>query len=67
VFDTVAARLDITNGRAQGKFFASLDEPLLLLVTDSELRDLGESVKQEIGAHYKIKPDGKDSEFVQVE
>lgn len=66
VFDTVAARLDITNGRAQGKFFASLDEPLLLLVTDSELRDLGESVKQEIGAHYKIKPDGKDSEFVHV-
>lgn len=66
VFDTVAARLDITNGRAQGKFFASLDEPLLLLVTDSELRDLGESVEQEIGAHYKIKPDGKDSEFKEI-
>jgi hypothetical protein len=37
-----------------------------LLVTDSELRDLGESVQQEIGAHYEIKPDGKDSELNEV-
>jgi len=66
VFDTVAGRLDLTNSEAQGEFFASLDEPLLLLVTDSELRDLGESVQQEIGAHYEIKPDGKDSELNKV-
>lgn len=66
VFDTVAGRLDLTNSEAQGEFFASLDEPLLLLVTDSELRDLGDSVQEEIGAHYKIKPDGKDSKLTKV-
>lgn len=66
VFDTVAGRLDLTNSEAQGDFFASLDEPLLLLVTDSELRDLGESVKEEIGAHYRIRPNGKDSELKEV-
>jgi len=66
VFDTVAGRLDLTNSEAQGEFFASLNEPLLLLVTDSELRDLGDSVQEEIGAHYKIKPDGKDSKLTKV-
>lgn len=66
VFDTVAGRLDLTNSEAQGEFFASLEDPLLLLVTDSELRDLGESVRDEIGAHYRIKPDGKDSDLVKV-
>ncbi|WP_136687468.1 AAA family ATPase [Halorhabdus amylolytica] len=66
VFDTVAGRLDLTNSEAQGEFFASLDEPLLLLVTDSELRDLGKSVQQEIGAHYEIKPEGKDSKLKKV-
>jgi len=66
VFDTVAGRLDLTNSEAQGEFFASLDEPLLLLVTDSELRDLGDAVQEEIGAHYRIRPDGKDSELKKV-
>lgn len=66
VFDTVAGRLDLTNSEAQGEFFASLDDPLLLLVTDSELRDLGDSVREEIGAHYRIKPEGKDSDLVKI-
>lgn len=66
VFDTVAGRLDLTNSQAQGKFFSNLEDPLLLLVTDSELRDLGDAVNEEIGAHYRIKPDGKDSELERV-
>jgi len=66
VFDTVAGRLDLTNSKAQGEFFSSLEDPLLLLVTDSELRDLGDAVKDEIGAHYRIKPDGKDSKLERV-
>lgn len=66
VFDTVAGRLDLTNSQAQGEFFSKLEDPLLLLVTDSELRDLGEVIKKEIGAHYRIKPDGKDSQLEEV-
>lgn len=61
VFDTVAGRLDLTNSEAQGEFFARLDDPLLLLVTDSELRDLGDPIQDDIGAHYEIRPEGKDS------
>lgn len=67
VFDTVAGRLDLTNSQAQGEFFATLDEPLLLLVTDSELRDLGDPVQEDIGAHYEIRPDGKDSVLEEVQ
>ncbi|VTT86711.1 ATPase involved in DNA repair [Halorubrum sp. DM2] len=66
VFDTVAGRLDLTNSQAQGEFFSNLEDPLLLLVTDSELRDLGDAVNEEIGAHYRIKPDGKDSKLERV-
>lgn len=59
IFDTVAGRLDLTNTEAQAEFFSSLDEPIVLLVTDSELRDLNESVqfKNSIGTHHQIKLD----------
>lgn len=66
VFDTVAGRLDLTNSKAQGEFFATMEDPLLLLVTDSELRDLGEPIQDEVGAHYRIRPDGKDSVLKEV-
>jgi len=56
VFDTVAGRLDLENSRAQGEFFSSLDDPLILLVTDAEYQKLGEKMKEEIGTHHEIKP-----------
>ena len=59
IFDTVAGRLDLTNTEAQAEFFSSLDEPIVLLVTDSELRDLNESAhfKNSIGTHHQIELD----------
>lgn len=56
IFDTVAGRLDLTNTEAQAEFFSSLDEPIVLLVTDSELRDLNESIsfRNSIGTHHQI-------------
>lgn len=57
VFDTVAGRLDLDNSRAQGQFFTTLEEPIVLLVTDAELQQLEESIKGHTGVHYVIKPD----------
>lgn len=56
IFDTVAGRLDLTNTEAQAEFFSSLNEPIVLLVTDSELRDLNESTsfKNNVGTHHQI-------------
>lgn len=57
VFDTVAGRLDLDNSRAQGQFFTTLEEPIVLLVTDAELQQLEQSIKGYTGVHYVIKPD----------
>lgn len=54
VFDTVAGRLDKTNSRAQGEFFATLDEDIILLVTDSELDELINGLRDSIGRHYEV-------------
>ncbi|MFY4812570.1 AAA family ATPase [Haloarcula sp. AONF1] len=70
IFDTVAGRLDLTNTEAQAEFFSSLNEPIVLLVTDSELRDLNESAsfKNNIGTHHQIKlDDDLNSEISQEE
>lgn len=70
IFDTVAGRLDLTNTEAQAEFFSSLDEPIVLLVTDSELRDLNESAQFEnsIGTHHQIElDDDLNSEISQEE
>jgi DNA sulfur modification protein DndD len=58
VFDTVAGRLDLENSRAQGEFFASLDEPIILLVTDAEMAKLEEAIQGDLGKRYRIRPDG---------
>lgn len=66
VFDTVAGRLDLENSRAQGEFFSSLDDPLILLVTDAEYQKLGEKMKEKVGTHHKIKPrDDMSSKIVE--
>lgn len=57
VFDTVAGRLDLENSYAQGEFFSSLDEPLILLVTDAEFDKLSEAIEGDVGAYYRIQPD----------
>lgn len=57
VFDTVAGRLDLENSRAQGEFFASLDEPIILLVTDAEMAKLEEAIEDYLGKRYRIRPD----------
>jgi DNA sulfur modification protein DndD len=67
VFDTVAGRLDLENSRAQGEFFSSLDDPLILLVTDAEYQKLGEKMKQEVGTHHRIRPrEDMSSKIVEV-
>ena len=67
VFDTVAGRLDLENSRAQGEFFSSLDDPLILLVTDAEYQKLGEEMKEQIGTHHEIKPrDDMSSKIVEA-
>jgi DNA sulfur modification protein DndD len=64
VFDTVAGRLDLDNSRAQGQFFTTLEEPIVLLVTDAELQQLEQSISGHTGVHYVIKPDkNMDSEM----
>lgn len=68
VFDTVAGRLDKTNSRAQGDFFGTLDEDIILLVTDSELEEIYGGIEDEIGKHYEIRmADDGSSEFQEVE
>lgn len=71
VFDTVAGRLDLENSQAQGEFFSSLEDPIILLVTDAELEKLEDSMIGNIGAHYKLEPqlDGAQmhSELVEVD
>lgn len=57
VFDTVAGRLDLRNSHAQGKFFSTLDEPIILLVTDAEFEKLGDAIRDDIGTYYRIRPD----------
>lgn len=57
VFDTVAGRLDLQNSKAQGDFFTTLDEGIILLVTDAELQKLRPAIKADIGRHYRIRPD----------
>lgn len=64
VFDTVAGRLDLANSKGQGKFFAQLSEPLILLVTDAELENMGEELKNNIENHYKIKPDDNENSIL---
>jgi len=68
VFDTVAGRLDLQNSRAQGEFFTTLDEPIMLLVTDAELQKLEPAIKDNIGVHYRIRPTSKmNSELEEVQ
>lgn len=57
VFDTVAGRLDLQNSKAQGDFFTTLDEGIILLVTDAELQKLRPAIEADIGRHYRIRPD----------
>lgn len=57
VFDTVAGRLDLQNSKAQGEFFTTLDEGLILLVTDAELQKLQPAIESDVGKHYRIRPD----------
>ena len=64
VFDTVAGRLDLDNSRAQGEFFASLDDPIILLVHDGELQKLREAIEEDIGRHYELKPDTEDQQTI---
>lgn len=67
LFDTVAGRLDLKNSRAQGEFFASLDDPLILLVTDAEYQQLGEQMRDHVGSHHKIElRNDMSSEIVEV-
>jgi DNA sulfur modification protein DndD len=56
VFDTVAGRLDLQNSKAQGEFFTTLDEPIMLLVTDAELQKLEPAIEDDIGVHHRIRP-----------
>jgi DNA sulfur modification protein DndD len=56
VFDTVAGRLDLDNSHARGAFFESLDESIVLLVTDAELAKLEQAMKGSIGVHYSLHP-----------
>ena len=68
VFDTVAGRLDLKNSRAQGEFFSSLDESVILLVTDAEYQKLGEKMGEEVGTHHRIEPnEDMDSILVEVD
>jgi len=68
VFDTVAGRLDLQNSRAQGEFFTTLDEPIMLLVTDAELQKLESAIEEDIGVHYKIRPTSNmNSELEEVQ
>ena len=68
VFDTVAGRLDLQNSRAQGEFFTTLDEPIMLLVTDAELQKLEPAIEYDIGVHYRIRPTSKmNSELEEVQ
>jgi DNA sulfur modification protein DndD len=68
VFDTVAGRLDLQNSRAQGEFFTTLDEPIMLLVTDAELQKLEPAIEDDIGVHYRIRPTSKmNSELKEVQ
>lgn len=64
VFDTVAGRLDLENSKAQGEFFASLDDPIILLVHDGELQKLRGAIEQDIGRHYELKPDMEDQQTI---
>lgn len=57
VFDTVAGRLDSLNAKAEGEFFSTLSDPLILLVTDAELDLLKDPLRDDVGAHYKLKLD----------
>lgn len=57
VFDTVAGRLDSLNAKAEGEFFSTLLDPLILLVTDAELELLKDPLQDDIGAHYKLRLD----------
>ncbi|MFK5604647.1 AAA family ATPase [Haloferax volcanii] len=67
VFDTVAGRLDLQNSRAQGEFFTTLDEPIMLLVTDAELQKLEPAIEDDIGVHYRIRPTSQmDSDLKEV-
>ena len=66
VFDTVAGRLDLQNSKAQGDFFTTLDEGLILLVTDAELQKLRPAIEAEIGKHYRIRPDEEMNSKLEV-
>jgi DNA sulfur modification protein DndD len=68
VFDTVAGRLDLQNSRAQGEFFTTLSEPIMLLVTDAELQKLEPAIEDDIGVHYRIRPTSQmNSELEEVQ
>lgn len=64
VFDTVAGRLDLANSKGQGKFFAQLEDPLILLVTDAELENMGQELKKNIENHYEIKLDNNNNSYL---
>lgn len=66
VFDTVAGRLDLQNSKAQGDFFTTLDEGLILLVTDAELQKLRPAIEEDIGKHYRIRPDAEMNSKLEV-
>jgi len=66
VFDTVAGRLDLQNSKAQGDFFTTLDEGIILLVTDAELEKLRPAIEADIGKHYRIRPDEKMNSKLEV-
>lgn len=66
VFDTVAGRLDLQNSKAQGDFFTTLDEGLILLVTDAELQKLRPAIEADIGEHYRIRPDEEMNSKLEV-
>lgn len=59
VFDTVAGRLDLDNSHAQGEFFASLDDPIILLVHDGELAKMENAIEGHVGRHFKLTPEGE--------
>ena len=64
VFDTVAGRLDLDNSEAQGEFFASLEDPLILLVHDGELQKLRSAINSDIGRHYRLRRGEENNETV---
>lgn len=66
VFDTVAGRLDLQNSKAQGDFFTTLDEGIILLVTDAELQKLQPAIEADIGKHYRIRPDEEMNSKLEV-